>query len=526
MTNNPTAVIYARVSTTRQADDGLPIESQVEHGHKKAADLSATVVKEFIDAGISGRTDERPAFQDAVGYCRTYDVDYFICWSTSRFARNKLDAALYKRELEKVGTRVIYVSVDLDNRTDSGWMMESILEIFDEHYSRQVSTDTLRSMMKNARDGYFNGGTAPFGYETVRVGKRKKLSVVDAEAAVVRYVFRHYLEGFGVKSICVMLNDEGFLYRGRPWSKNTMTHLLKSEVYIGQIIFNKTNHATRRMRPPEEWIITQSHEAIISESDFMNVQDTFKRRAPVQGNGSPSSTFVFTGLLRCKSCGASLQIESASGRSRQYHYYNCRSAQKGTGCVSRRRPAEDLDVFLITAIMEKILTKEMLAEAIADLQDIAGKWVADRAEKRAALVESMRAIESRLRNLYEVLELHGKDAPNLGDLTVRIRELRSQRDETEKSLIRLEGERPPVSDISDYQVDEMALLMRDVVLTTRDEKKLRHFFSSFINKIDVADDYIVIEYNRDNIVNRAGSGTVHSDAVWLPDLGSNQGHTD
>lgn len=54
------------------------------------------------------------------------------------------------------------------NRTDSGWMMESMLEIFDEHYSRQISADTLRSMSKIERGGYFNGGRVPYGYTAVQ----------------------------------------------------------------------------------------------------------------------------------------------------------------------------------------------------------------------------------------------------------------------------------------------------------------------------------------------------------------------
>jgi site-specific DNA recombinase len=517
MNKNPTAVIYARVSTTRQADDGLPIGSQIEQGYQKAASLQASVLREFIDAGISGRTDDRPAFKEAVAYCKAYSVDYFICWSTSRFARNKLDAALYKRELEKAGTRIVYVSVDIDNRTNSGWMMESILEIFDEHYSRQVSVDTLRSMIKNARDGYFNGGVTAFGYSTIKEGKRKRLVINEAEAPVVRDIFRHYQEGLGVKAIALMLNSQAVLYRGKKWSKTTVTNLLKNETYTGKIVFNKINHTTRIERPRDEWIVTQSHEPIISAEEYMTVQIIFGERAPREGAGSPNSNFVFTGMLRCGSCGSSLQIESGKGRSKIYHYYNCRSAQSGTGCTHRRLPAEELDRFLIDTILEKILNRDMLIEAVTDLQESAGQWVRDRSDRRAVIVTSLNSIETRLRNLYEVLELHGREAPNLGDLTVRIRELRNQRDEAERQLIQLEEEEAPGITVSDCDVDMMAELMRDIVKTTTSEKKLRMFFSEFIDHIDVGAEQVGIVYSRERIVHRANSGTVHSDAIWLPD---------
>ena len=101
------AIIYARVSTKRQADDGLPVESQIDHCRGKAEALGCAVAKVFTDGGISGTTDRRPAFQDALNYCAVMDVDYFITWSSSRFARNHLDAGHYKGVLAKYGTRLV-----------------------------------------------------------------------------------------------------------------------------------------------------------------------------------------------------------------------------------------------------------------------------------------------------------------------------------------------------------------------------------------------------------------------------------
>lgn len=506
------AIIYARVSTTRQADDGLPVESQIEHGYRKAESLEADVLRVFTDAGISGRTDERPAFRDAVRYCKAHGVQYFICWSTSRFARNKLDAALYKRELEKTGTRVIYVSVDLDNRTDSGWMMESILEIFDEHYSRQVSADTLRSMIKNARDGHFNGGRVPLGFTVVADGKRKRLAVDEVEAALVRDIFGLYLSGDGAKSIATRLNDECRLNRGRRWSKGTVLNLLKNMIYTGHTVFNRANNATKAERPREEWIITKSHQPIIDEDTFMDAQILIGGRAPSDGGGSPHSGFTFTGLLKCGACGASMQIESAKGRNRYYHYYNCSASQKGIGCVTRRISAEDLDDFLTEAVLDKVLSRDAITSMINDLHELTGNWIKDRAARRAATVKDLRDTEKKLRNLYDILELHGKEAPNLGDLTIRMRELKAQRDQMEEKLVRLEEEEMPSVDVSDLEITEMTDLMRDIVRTTADKKRLRAFFSSFINEVVVHGDGAVIYYDRAKVMTRSGLDAVRSKA--------------
>lgn len=517
MANNK-AIIYARVSTVRQADDGLPVESQIEHGHRKAAALDADVLRVFTDAGISGRTDERPAFRDAVRYCKAYDVQYFICWSTSRFARNKLDAALYKRELEKNGTRVIYVSVDLDNRTDSGWMMESMLEIFDEHYSRQVSADTLRSMVKNARDGHFNGGRVPLGYETAADGKRKRVVVNESEAGVVREIFRLCAEGCGAKTIAMQLNKDERLNRGRRWNKNTVLNLLKNRIYIGQIVFNRTNHVTKAVRPKDEWIITQAHEPIIDEETFMEIQKRFETRAPDEGGGSTNSCFVFTGLLKCGKCGSALHTTSATGRSKRYHYYLCATALRGDGCERRRIASHDFDEWMTEIVLNKILTRDMLTSMIEDLQELTSKWVKERASRRTDAVKEMRDVETKLRNLYSVLELHGKDAPNLGDLTIRLRELKTQRDQVDARLIKIEEEEIPGTIVSDIEVGEMADILRDIVRITGDPKRLRMFFSSFIKEITIGADGVVIHYDKTKLINQTGVDMVHSTSRWLPEL--------
>ena len=170
------AVIYARVSTARQADDGLPVASQIERCRDKAAALGAEVVKVFRDDGISGRTTQRPAFQEALDFCDRGGVDYFVCWSTSRFARNRLDAALNKRLLVKMGVKLAYASQDF-GESDDAWLTEAITEIIDEQYSRTIAKDTRRSMAKNAQDGFLNGGRVPFGFRPAPVGRRKRLEI-------------------------------------------------------------------------------------------------------------------------------------------------------------------------------------------------------------------------------------------------------------------------------------------------------------------------------------------------------------
>lgn len=519
-----TAVIYARVSSTRQAEDGLPIASQIEQAELKAEQLGVQVLKIFKDEGISGRSAEkRPAFQDAIAFCGAFDVEYFICWSTSRFARNKIDAASYKKLLADSNTKLIYVTSDIDEETDEGWFAGSLLEIVDEHYSRVVSRDTRRSMMKNARDGYFNGGRVPFGYQTIAEGKRRRLQMSEPEAQTIRDIFNLSLMGMGSKAIAMKLNETGQLKNGKKWDKNTVTLVLKNPVYAGLTVFNRTNSAGVD-RPEDEWVVTASHPGIISKDIFDNVQALIGMRSPFSDSGSPHSNFVFTGILRCGECGSAMQIESATGRNRTYHYYNCRSALKGTGCVNRRTPAHELDDYLSETILNAILTPRRVSEAVKEIHELTSEWNETISRRRSAQLSEIKKLHGRRTKLFEVLELYGKDAPNLGDITVRLRELNDDIKQAEKALAEIDEHTNADFSLQESDILRASAMMREIIEKCSDPKKKRTFYAQILDKITMRHDgWIDIEYQPLKIIkNRPTKEAVQGTANWLPELVSSR----
>lgn len=91
-----TAVTYQRVSTKEQAttggrDEGFSIPAQREANRRKAEALGARVVAEFVDAGESARSANRPELQRMLDYIATHQVTYCIVHKVDRLARNRLD---------------------------------------------------------------------------------------------------------------------------------------------------------------------------------------------------------------------------------------------------------------------------------------------------------------------------------------------------------------------------------------------------------------------------------------------------
>ncbi|WP_411970076.1 recombinase family protein [Paucibacter sp. Y2R2-4] len=522
------AVIYARVSTDRQADEGLSIDSQIQACRTKAEGLGAAVLHVFRDEGISGTTDARPGFRTAINRCALGDVDYLICWSSSRFARDQHDAISYKRELVSYRTKLIYAQGNIDLESHEGWMLDSFQQVVDESYSRQVSADTKRSMMKAAREGYWMGGHVPFGYQAVAAidGKRRKLIPIEPDASIVRSIFDSAQRGIGAKLIALDLNAQGLKMRGRPWSKGTILYMLKSEAYMGTVIYNRMHKKTRSPRPEEEWIRVQAHEGLVSAEIFNLVQAGLSGRAPTPETGSPASMHVFTGLLRCGICNSSLQVQTGTGRgAKLYSYYACRGHLQGKRCEFKNVRADKFDPWLLDQLLDKLLSRQTIQAVLDQLDDAAGRWVKDRAARRTALVLELRTAENRRSKLYDVIETGGADAPGVNELGPRIKQLNEQIAKIEAALVSIENEEEPMVGTIEVSAEDAAEIFRATVTQCDDPKILRAFVASIAEMIVVQGTEVIVHYKPECLIQMDGN-SVRSEHSWLLDLGSNQGPTD
>lgn len=103
------AVIYARYSPgPRQTDQS--IEGQLTVCTDFCNQRGLTVVDTYCDRHISGRTDARSEFQKLIADAKKRKFDAVVVYKTDRFARNKYDSAIYKRELKQNGIQIFYAA--------------------------------------------------------------------------------------------------------------------------------------------------------------------------------------------------------------------------------------------------------------------------------------------------------------------------------------------------------------------------------------------------------------------------------
>ena len=94
-------VIYARYSSDRQTE--ASIEGQLKVCYDYAERNNHTVIGEYIDRALTGKTDKRPKFQKMIKDSEKGAFQGVLIYQTDRFARNRYDSATYKAKLKKNG---------------------------------------------------------------------------------------------------------------------------------------------------------------------------------------------------------------------------------------------------------------------------------------------------------------------------------------------------------------------------------------------------------------------------------------
>lgn len=161
------AVSYLRVSTKEQAekggmDVGYSIPAQRDANLRKAGTIGSRVIAEFVDAGESARTADRPDLMRMIQYVQTHKVSYCVVHKVDRLTRNRADDVAIHLALRDAGVMLVSATENFDE-TPSGMLLHGIMSTIAEFYSRNLATEVLKGMSQKAASGG-TIGKAPVGY--------------------------------------------------------------------------------------------------------------------------------------------------------------------------------------------------------------------------------------------------------------------------------------------------------------------------------------------------------------------------
>lgn len=319
--------IYTRVSTELQLD-GYSLEAQKERLRREAKHRGMQIAGEYSDEGKSGKNiNGRPEFKKMLADIKSGkdDVDYVLVFKLSRFGRNTADTLNSLQYMEDYGVNLLCVEDNIDSAGASGKLIISVLVAVAEIERSNIQEQTMAGRKQKARDGKWNGGFAPYGYQLVaKEGERAKvLEINEEEAELVRLIYKQYLGGMGIGNVAKWLNDNGYTKKIRQNGSVSLISVafvkgvLDNPVYSGKIAYGRRKTEKIEGTRNEFHVVKQDrdsyklypgqHEAIIDEDTWYRVQakrmkNAFKR----EKTHSLEHEHILSGLVKCPRCGASM----------------------------------------------------------------------------------------------------------------------------------------------------------------------------------------------------------------------------
>lgn len=208
-------VAYVRVSTTKQADEGVSLEAQRAKLEAYAALYDLAIVDLVVDAGQSAKTLDRPGLQRALASLRTGKADALLVVKLDRLTRSVRDlGTLIDSYFAPGKAALLSVSEQIDTRSAGGRLVLNVLASVSQWEREAIGERTSAAMQHMRTEGQYTGGRAPYGY---RLAEDGTLIEDEAEQGVIARVRDARDRGLSLRAIVAELERAGIVGRtGRP----------------------------------------------------------------------------------------------------------------------------------------------------------------------------------------------------------------------------------------------------------------------------------------------------------------------
>lgn len=467
------AVVYARYSSHNQREES--IEGQIRECQDFASRNDMTIIGEYIDRAISGKTDNRADFQRMIKDSEKGHFQAVIVYAIDRFARNRYDSANYKMRLRKNGVKVYYAKQSIPD-TPEGIILESVMEGYAEYYSENLSIHIKRGLHENALQCKVTGGTIPLGY---RISPSKEFEIDPAKAKIVQEIFQMYADGSSATQIVNHCNQCGYrTARGATFNKNSLRRMLRNDKYIG----------VYRYRDVE---IENGIPAIISKDLFEKVQAMLHHNYTARAKSKATTDYLLTSKLFCGHCGSNMVGESGTARNGDtYYYYKCTNRKRKHTCGKRTERKDWIEDVVVRHTVTTVLNDDNIEAIATRALTLMEKEFAENS-LLPSLEQAQRDVDKRIKNLIDLME-QGIVTPSTKE---RLLDLESQKTDLTNRIAREGSKKPVISkeriihwltsfrhgdiDDPDYRRRVIDTLVNSVYVYDTEDDHIRRFVFTF-----------------------------------------------
>lgn len=456
-------VLYPRVSTKGQVEDGHSLDFQVEKMLAYCKAMDYAVVGIYSDNGYSGSNLERPGIQRIIEEAPTGKFDAVIVYKLDRLSRSQKHT-MYMLEDVFIPNDIAFISMSesFDTSSQFGIAMVGILSVFAQLERANIKERTFDGRKGRAKQGdWHGGGPHPIGYDYIE----GELVINEKEAEQVRMVYEYFAMGMTITEICSRM--EGYKTKHGDWHHpGTVANVLDNPLYSGTVHF-------------DDVLTPDSHTAIVPEDLFKTVADL---RSGVHKHTKKDSKYLLSGLVYCKNCGARYFVKKNPNGNL---FYCCHSRAKvnklmvkDPACKNKNWRKDDLERAVYEEIVKYAENPHLLYEIKKPPSDHDGSLDDTVQEK---ITEINREI-GRLMDLYQA-----------NDSTLQVEDIAQRIDDLYHEKLSLLQSKPSKADdkyTKSFHVENAKLLIADLPAAMREGNHdiVRYSLMRLLDRIEVNED--------------------------------------
>ena len=503
--------IYTRVSTSMQVD-GYSLDAQKDKLRKYAEYQEMSIVGEYSDEGKSGKSVEgRPQFKQMLADVESGkdNVDYVLVFKLSRFGRNAADVLSSLQKMQDYGVNLICVEDGIDSSKDVGKLMISVLSAVAEIERENILVQTMEGRRQKAREGRWNGGFAPYGYQLVN----GELIIAEDEAEIIRIIYDKFVNTtMGMAAIAAFLNNSGYKKKLRQnntiegFSTSFVKGVLDNPIYCGKLAFGRRKNEKIPGTRNEYHIVKQKdyllsdgvHEAIISEEMWNQAHRKRQETGVLQvKTHSLEHEHILSGIIKCPVCGSGMygnvnrKKHPDGGYYKDYFYYACKHRRlvDGHKCGYRKQWSEEKINNAVEEVIRKLVKNPKFEEAI--LNKIGSRIDTEEIEKEIERLEKqhrqLTGAKGRLGQQMDSLDIMDKFyEKKYQDMETRLYRLYDEIEGVENSIEEVKNrllniKQQKISEENVYQF----LLYFDKLYDKFTDLEKKEFLNSFVEQVDI-----------------------------------------
>jgi hypothetical protein len=301
-------------------------------------------------------------------------------------------------------------------------------------FLKDLAAKTHRGLRGRIEEDKSGGGLC-YGYKVVKQLDargdpiRGDREIDEAEADIIRRVFREFASGIGPRTIARTLNEEGIPGpNGKLLGDTTIrghvkrgTGLINNELYIGRLIWNRlryikdpsTGKRVSRLNPESEWLIREVPELRIVDDQlwqavrerqseiaekYVNVTEAVRKhhkKSRLNGKRRPQS--LLSGLIFCGCCEGPYSLRGAGRFACSNHI------SKGTCSNSRTIRREELENCVLSGLKDRMMTPEVAAEAMRAYAEETNRLNRERRSNGDAWQVELAKVEKQISEIVEAI---------------------------------------------------------------------------------------------------------------------------